>query len=365
MTPLPASAIAAPMTAAEARLTIDLDAVVANYATLRAAAAGAETAAGVKADGYGLGAAPVARRLFAEGCRTFFVARLSEAEALRRALPHPEAVIRVLDGASPGQHGRFADARLTPVLATAAQVEAWRAAGAGPVSLHVDSGMHRLGLSPDEAAALAGKVEVELVMSHLGSAAEPDNPRNRAQLARFREARALFPDARASLAASAGVYLGPDYRFEMVRPGISLFGGGPFERPDPAFRTVVTLEAPVLQVRDLAAGDQVGYGAMFTAPRAMRVAVVGGGYADGVLRTAHARGAAWLDGGRAPFLVVTMDMIVIDIEACPNVRPGDRAELLGPHAQLDDLAAAAGSVAHEVLTRISPRAERVYLGEAA
>ena len=351
---------------AEARLTIDLDALAANYATLRDAAAGAEVAGVIKADGYGLGAGQVGRRLCAEGARTLFVARLSEAEALRAALGDTPAHIMVLDGVAPGEHARFAASRLTPVLNTPGQLAYWRGLDRAPLSIHVDTGMNRLGLSADEAKALAAAgAEVALVMSHLGSAAEPDNPRNAAQLARFQAARSLFPAARASLAASAGTYLSADYRFDMVRPGISLFGGGPREVPDPRFKAVATLDAPILQVRDLAAGDRVGYGAMFTAPRAMRAAVVGSGYADGVLRTSHAAGAGWLNGVRVPFLVVTMDMIVVDIGECPDARPGDRVELLGPHAQLDDLAVAAGSVAHEILVNISARATRTYIGEAA
>ncbi|HTI66500.1 MAG TPA: alanine racemase [Caulobacteraceae bacterium] len=347
--------------AAESRLTIDLDALAANFHALAAQAAGAEVAPVVKADGYGLGAGPVARRLWAEGARSFFVARLSEGEALRTALGDRAATIRVLDGATLGAHARLKAAGLTPVLSTAEQVGYWRGVEAGPVSVHVDTGMNRLGLSLEEAAAIPG---VELAMSHLGNAAEPGHPRNAAQLACFREVRARFPDARASLSASAGIFLGPDYRFDMVRPGISLYGGGPRETPDARIGAVVTLDAPILQVRDLKAGDAVGYGAMFTAARPMRVAVVGGGYADGVLRTSHAQAAGWLGGVRLPFLVVTMDMIVVDIGELPNARPGDRVELLGPHAPLDDLAATAGSVAHEILVRISGRAERRYLGEA-
>lgn len=344
---------------AETRLTVDLDALAANYRLLGAEAAGAEVAPVVKADGYGLGAGPVALRLWAEGARSFFVARLSEGEALRRALAGREATIRILDGATPGSHARLKAANLTPVLSTPEQVAYWRASENGPATIHVETGMNRLGLVGDEPVGA-----VDLVMSHLGNAAEPDHPRNAAQLARFREARARFPDARASLCASAGVYLGPDYRFDLVRPGISLYGGGPREVPDPRFRAVARLDAPILQIRELKRGEQVGYGAMFTAPGPMRVAVVGSGYADGVLRTSHAGGAAWLEGRRLPFLIVSMDLIVVDIGDL-GARVGDRVELMGDHAQLDDLAAAARSVAHELLVRISARATRVYKGEAA
>ena len=345
---------------AEARLTIDLDALAANYRLLAAEAAGAEVAPVVKADGYGLGAGPVARRLWAEGARRFFVARLSEGEALRAALGDRAAAIHILDGATPGSHPRLAAAGLAPVLSTSEQVAYWRGLYDGPVAIHVETGMNRLGLVGDEAVGA-----VDLVMSHLGNAAEPDHSRNGVQLARFRAIRDRFPQARASLAASAGVYLGPDYRFDMVRPGISLYGGGPREVPDPRFRAVAHLDAPILQIRDLKAGESVGYGAMFTAPRPMRVAVLGGGYADGVLRTSHAAGAGWLDGARLPFLIVSMDLIVVDIGEQPGARTGMRVELLGDQARLDDLAVAASSVAHEILVRISGRAERRYKGEPA
>jgi alanine racemase len=345
---------------AESTLTIELHALAANYACVAAEAAGAETAPVVKAEGYGLGAGVVAKRLWAEGARRFFVARLSEGEALRAALAGRETQILVLDGVLPGSQPRFEAAGLTPVLNTLEQASDWRG---GPAALHVDTGMNRLGVSLEEAETLARSgPPIELVMSHLGNAAEPDDPRNRAQLIRFLEARALFPDAKASLAASAGVFLGPDYRFDLVRPGISLYGGGPRERPDPRIATVATLEAPILQIRELKAGERIGYGAMFTAPRPMRVGVLGAGYADGVLRTSHAKGAGWIDGARAPFLIVSMDLIAVDLDAARGARVGDRVELLGPHAHLDDLATAAASVAHEILVRLSDRAERRYIG---
>lgn len=361
------------MTPDRARLTIDLDALAHNRAVLADIAAGAEVAAVVKADGYGLGVGPIARRLHAEGTRSFFVARLAEGEALRAELRVRDAAIYVLDGLLPGTADRLAASRLTPVIATVPQATAAlaRAVSLGryEAAIQVDTGMNRQGLSLAEARAMAAApgglrgLDVPLVMSHLGSATEPAEPRNPDQLARFRELRGLFPDARAALAASAGAFLGSDYRYEMVRAGISLFGGGPEERPDPRLKAVATLTAPVLDIRNLQPGDRVGYGAAFTADRRMRVAVVAAGYADGVIRAAMGRGYAWAAGARRPLLTVNMDLLVIGIGRA-ELSPGDHVELLGPNVPLDDLAQAAGTVAHEVLVRLSPRAERVYLGAA-
>ena len=360
-----------------ARLTIDLDALAHNRAVLAEVAGGAEVAAVVKADGYGLGAGLVARRLHAEGTRSFFVARLGEGEALRADLAERDAAIYVLDGLLPGAADRLAASRLTPVIATVPQANAALARAAAAqaeggryeVALQIDTGMNRQGLSLAEARAVTAApgglrtLDVPLVMSHLGSATDPGEPRNPEQLARFREIRDLFPESRAGIAASAGAFLGPDYRYDMVRAGISLFGGGPEEVPDPRLKAVATLTAPVLDIRNLRPGDRVGYGSAFTAREPMRVAVVGAGYADGVIRAAMGKGYAWAAGARHPLLTVNMDLLVIDIGGAP-VSVGDHVELLGPNALLDDLANAAGTVAHEVLVRLSPRAERVYLGSA-
>jgi len=356
-----------------ARLTIDLDALAHNYAVLKDQAGGAEMAPVLKSDGYGLGAGPLGRRLWAEGARAFFVARLSEGEALRTALGSERpAVIHVLDGFTAGTGPRLAAAGLTPVVTSlpqidAAQAFAAQAGGALAIGLHVDTGMNRQGLTPDEARAVAQSPDrlqglaVELIMSHLGSATEPAHPRSAAQLALFRPVRALFPQARASLSASAGIFLGADYRFDMVRPGVSLYGGGPEERPDSRLKAVARLEAPVLDIRNIAAGAMVGYGSGVVVDRPTRVAIVQAGYADGIIRMAKGEGRAWFAGELRRMLIVTMDLIAVDIGQA-KAQPGDMVELLGPNALLDDLAAVAGSVAHECLVRLSDRAERIYLG---
>ncbi len=358
----------------ESRLTIDLDALAHNYAALRREAAGAEVAAVVKADGYGLGARPIALRLHAQGARTFFVARVSEGEALRQALGEHPADIFVLDGAPPDSSPRLRAARLIPVLSSLEQVARWGAEAHGgpalPAALHVDTGMNRLGLRAEQAwslvsdpARLSG-LRVIHIMSHLACAENPGSPANARQLAAFRTARALFPDARASLANSAGTFLGPDHRFDLVRPGISLYGGGPRGHTDERLRPVATYEASILQVRDVAPGETVGYGGTYRAERPLRAAIIAAGYADGLLRSASPGAYAALHGRRAPILGrVSMDLIALDVTDIP-AREGDLAQLLGPEAPIDEIATLAGTIAYELLTRISARAERRYIGAA-
>jgi alanine racemase len=349
-----------------ARLTVDLAALDRNFRTLRETASGAEVAPVVKADGYGLGASQVSRRLWESGARSFFVARLDEGEALRKGLGDARpARIFVLDGLVPGTADRVRRSDLIPVLADPGQVAAAREAGPGlAVGLHVDTGMNRQGLSHADLAEIArggaDGLKPVLLMSHLGSAALPGDPRNALQLARFREARGLLPHLPASLAASAGAFLGPEWRFDMVRPGVSLFGGGPLERPDPRIEAVATLDAPILYVRTVEAGEWLGYGSGLRMDRTTRIAVVAAGYADGLLRRSGGRAEAWFAGARRPVRIVNMDLMAVEIGETP-AKPGDRVELMGPNLPLDDLAGAIDTVAHECLVRLSSRARRRYV----
>jgi alanine racemase len=347
-----------------ARLTVDLSALDRNYRTLCAVAGPAETAPVVKADGYGLGARQVSLSLWEAGARSFFVARLDEGEALRRSLgPGRPARIFVLDGLVPGTADRVRRSQLIPLLADPGQVAAARAAGGDfPVGLHVDTGMNRQGLSPADLSTLVGDPVLQpvLLMSHLGSAAEAGAERNQIQLDRFRAARSLFPDLPASLAASAGLFLGPEWRFDMVRPGVSLFGGGPFETPDPRIEAVATLDAPILYVRTVEPGEWLGYGSNLRVTQPLRIAVAAAGYADGLLRRGGGRASAWFAGARRPVRIINMDLLAIEIGDAP-ARPGDRIELMGPNLPVDDLAAATDTVAHECLVRLSGRARRRYV----
>ena len=280
----------------------------------------------------------------------------------------------------------LARAELTPVLNSGEQVDAWSAHARGEnrsrrAALHIDTGLNRLGLSFFDAAALAATpshlagLELSLVMSHLACADQPGHAMNDEQAARFAQGCALFPGVPRSLASSGGLFQQSDYTLDMVRPGISLYGGGPFGRPDTRLQPVAWLHAPVLQVREVSPGETVGYGAAFRAERPMRIAVVAAGYADGVLRGASPKGYeqggyGWLDGTACPFLGrISMDLIALDVTdhdaARPDpCQPGDRIELLGANVAVDDLARSAGTIALEVLTRIGARGRRVYLGAA-
>lgn len=346
-----------PLPVPEARLTVDLDALARNFAALRREAGAAEVAPVVKADAYGLGLAPVARRLASEGARRFFVARLGEGEALRQVLG-AGPVIYVLDGCPPGAARRLSTAALTPVLNSLEQARDW---GARDAALHVDTGLNRLGVTAAEARALAdGAARIGLVMSHLACGHAPAHPSNARQRDAFVAVRAAFPTASASLANSAGLFLGEAYRFDLVRPGISLYGGGPFERPDSRIEAVATFEAPILQVRDVGPGDGVGYGSAFVAERPMRVAILAAGYADGILRAASPNGSVWFDGARRPILGrVSMDLIAIDVTGRTGAEAGAMAQIIGPDLPLDEAAAAAGTISYELLTRLSARAKRM------
>jgi alanine racemase len=295
-----------------------------------------------------------------------------EGEALRRALAGRDAAIYVLDGCPPGCGPRLQAAGLVPVLSSVAQVEEWATlARSGPLltaALHIDTGMHRLGVTLEEAEALATAPDrlrglaVEVLVSHLACADEPEHPLNARQQAVFRKARRLFPEARGSFANSAGIFLGDDYLFEQVRPGISLYGGGPRGRTDSRLRAVATFEAPVLQVRSVGPGESIGYGASFVAERAMRVAVIAAGYADGILRAGSNKGFGAVNGRRCRYLGrVSMDLIAVEIGDL-EIGPGARIQLLGPDVPIDEVADAAGAIAYELLTRIAPRGERRYLG---
>ena len=341
-------------------LEVDLGAIVANWRALGARHPSGPVAGVVKANAYGLGAAPVAQALAEAGCRHFFVAQFAEGLALREALGHGP-MVAVLGGFPPGLD---AGAGLTPVLNTPRDVAAARAAGLTGAILHVDTGMERLGLSAAELAAagdLSG-LALRYVMTHLACADEPRHPLNAAQAARFAAACAGLPGLPRSFANSAGLFLGPAFASDLARPGCALYGLNPTpELPNPMHQ-VLRLTIPVLQVRKVPAGATVGYGATWTAPRDSRIATIAVGYADGYLRALSGQGLA-IAAGRPVQLVgrISMDLTTLDVTDVPELAQGDRVELIGPQQTPDAVAALAGTIGYEVLTSLGARYHRRYL----
>lgn len=354
------------------RLHIDLGAVARNYRFFASRPGAGETGATVKADAYGLGADRIAPVLESAGCRTFFVAHAQEGAALRQALKQPGSVIYVYNGLFEGEEDYFFAHRLRPVLNSLDQIDLWRAistraAGGPAAALHIDTGMNRLGLSPEETTALAADpsrlddVRLSLLMSHLACADDPAHAMNERQRAAFRAAASALPgEPSLSLSNSAGCLLGGEYAFDLTRPGIGLYGGNPLIGAAPDLSPVVSIAAPILQARDLKAGDPVGYGATFTAPSDMRAVTVALGYADGYLRAGAESGFGTLNGVKLPIIGrVSMDLIVLDASgAADAARPGARVSFFG--ADLEAQADAAGTLSYELLTLLGGRFHRIY-----
>jgi len=357
-------------------LTIDLAAIEANWRSLGRRATPSECAAVIKADAYGCGLEPVASRLVRAGCRTFFVADLSEARRARAVAP--DAAIYVLNGLMAGTGPVFAELNARPVIGSLVELAEWDAFVSaqgwhGGAALHVDTGMSRLGISANDAAALAPRIRAEnhgitLLMSHLAVGENGEHPLTDRQIRLFREVRILYRGIPASLANSSGVFLGNPAHCDMVRPGVALYGVNPTPGHANPMRPAVGLQARILQLRGVAKGETVGYEAAWTARRATRLAIVGVGYADGYPRAASSSdeapgGAAIVGGKRCPLAGrVSMDLMAIDVSDLPEgaARRGDMATLIGDELTVDELAKAAGTIGYEVLTSLGRRYHRVY-----
>jgi alanine racemase len=336
-----------------ARLTIDTAALVANWRRFAKAGGAAACGAAVKADGYGVGARASAQALVAAGCRDLFVAHWHEVEALTGI----DARIAVLHGVGADEMATALASPAVPVLATPAQVAAWKPTGR-PCDVMVDTGLNRLGLSPGEAlSGLLDGLQLDTLHSHLACAEIAGHPRNELQRARFADLAARIPARRHALANSGGIGLGPGYHFALTRPGIGLYGGG--SAPDGGhLAAVVALSARILQIRTVAAGDSIGYGATFTAPHDLRIAVVALGYADGYVRSLSNAGAALAGDVRCPAVGrVSMDMAAFDVSAAPALSEGDFLDI---DFDLAATAAASGRSEYELLTGLGARYARVY-----
>jgi alanine racemase len=361
-----------------ATLTIDLDAIVANWRFLNKKVAPLSRCASVvKANAYGLGAHRVAPALYGAGCRRFFVATLDEGLSLRPLLA--EAEILILNGPFTDCEDDFLSANLTPVLNSPEQIARWQMTAnrhdrALSSALHVDTGMSRLGLNAKETQILANDktalaaIRPILLMSHMACADDLSHPMNREQLSAFQAARALLPSLPGSLAASSGIFLGPDWHADWCRPGAALYGLHPGGKGPNPMHPVVRLDAKIIQVRDVDAGESVGYGATHRASQAGKLATVAVGYADGWFRALGNRGWGHLGGHRVPLVGrVSMDLAIFDVTGLPEglATAGAAINLIGPGTTADDLGSAAGTIGYEILTALGRRYHRHYLGGSA
>jgi len=367
-----------PLARAGAILSIDLGAIVQNWRDMQARAQGAETAAVVKANAYGLGAETIATALATAGCKNFFVAHIDEGLALRAALP--DVQIFILHGQLPGTEIECAKAGLIPVLSTMEQVDGWANASRmtnsnHPCALQIDTGMTRLGISLEAAqslsadTALLSRLSPVLIMSHLACADNPNHPMNAQQITCFAKARALFPEVPASLAQSPGIFLGPQTHHDLVRPGLALYGGNPQPSQPNPMAQVVTVSAKIIQIQDVDSPQAVGYSATYTVPRKGRLATVSLGYADGFLRSIGNSDenimiyGTVLNQYKVPLVGrISMDLITYDISDVPTdqVHVGDTIDAIGQFATIDDLATAGKTIPYEVLARLGPRFHRLY-----
>ena len=358
--------------AESARITIDLDALRHNFDELSRCITPAELGAVVKANAYGLGAIRVAETLQSAGCRQFFTAHLSEALELLSVL-EPASVVFILNGLDSGCEPLCADYGFIPVLNSVAQVQRWQALAIErrrrlPAALQVDSGMSRLGLSPGETlsvskTSLAADLDLKLVLTHLACADDPNHIENRRQLSRFGKIASLFPGVPKSIANSGGVYLGSEFHKDIARCGIALFGVSPPTGGED-LKPIMRFDARVVQIRNIEAGAGVGYGLDYIAPKSMRTATIGVGYADGVPRRFSQCGAAWFQAQRLPLLGrISMDSFTLDASDLPEgmLHEGDFVELIGPHQPIEVVAEAAKTIPYEILTGLGRRAERIYL----
>jgi alanine racemase len=359
-------------------LTVDLDAIIANWRKLEKTAVPAECSAVIKADAYGCGAEQVARALNKAGCKTFFVATIEEARKVRAAVPEP--AIYVLGGYFQNTGEHYAQINCRPVIGDLNELAEWdvfcrRTGWTGGAAIHIDTGMNRLGLTLAEAQAIiprinAGDHGITLVMSHLVSAEQLNSPVNAKQLAAFRGIASEFSGVPAALANSSGVFLGAPFQFDMVRPGAALYGVNPTPEADNPMQPVVDLKARIVQIRNIERGESVGYGGTWTARRPTKLAIIAVGYADGYFRAASSndgtRGAEVIVAGkRCPVAGrVSMDLIAIDITDLPPnaARRGHMVTLLGEGITVDELAHHFGTIGYEVLTSLGRRYARIYKG---
>jgi len=363
-------------------ITVDLATIANNWQALARRVPPARCGAVVKADAYGLGAARVIPALVKAGCSTFFIATPDEAR-LARSLA-PKADIFALDGLAGDGGETFVALGVMPVLSTLDDVARWSVLATSrhanlPAAMHIDTGLNRLGLPARDVRRIAAEpgllmpgIDVRLIMSHLASADNPADRKNRDQLLAFETLTALFPGVPRSLAASDGLMLGSQYHFDLVRPGYALYGGQASQSNPAPVLPAVSVSARVLAVHDVPPGETVGYSATWRATRPSRIATIAAGYADGIPRSASAPdgrpgGHVVIAGTLAPIVGrVSMDLITVDVTELPAdaVRVGDFADLIGRGLSIEDAGYSAGTIGYEILTRLGLRFARVYIGDS-
>lgn len=355
-------------------ITIDLDALEANYRFCSRKLHPVTCAAVVKADAYGLGVKKIAPVLRQAGCRQFFTATHREGAALRAILP--DAEIYILEGVTERSLAVFCDQGLVPVLITPSHSALWAAKARElghplPAIIDIDTGMTRLGFGERELRQLLEHPEelewldTRYIMTHYACADEPGAEKTRDQLDRFDRLRQLLPPAPTCVGNSAGGLLGRAFSGDMARLGIALFGGNPYQNEMPGLKPVLRVQSQILQLREIEEGTTIGYGATYSAKNRMRIATVGTGYADGYPWSLGNRGIASIGGHRVPVVGrVSMDSIMLDVTAVPDelLRTGLMVDLIGPGISLEEVAELAGTINYEILTRLSQRARRKYLG---
>ena len=366
--------MALPINSHSSILTIDLDAIASNYRQLQSKVSPATTAAVVKANAYGLGADRIGTLLHSLGCNTFFVATLDEGIQLRAAVP--KADIHVFNGVLPGWPAVMKENQLRPVLNSIHQVNSWHKYAenlktALTADLHIDTGMSRLGLPSNEVnqfvqtSMFSNTINLDLVISHLATADTPDHPMNRKQLLQFQKMTTLVKSKRASFAASSGIFLGTNYHFDLVRPGIALYGGNPFKNRTNPMERVVRLQGRILQVRSVDSPQAVGYGATYKVSGPTRIATVSIGYGDGYLRSLSNTGLVWIEAYEAQVVGrISMDLTTVDVTGIPEhlSQVGALVDFFGPHQTIDQVAKLAGTIDYELLTNLGNRFHRVYVG---
>lgn len=357
-----------PMEYSDSTLTIDLAAIAENYSTLQKESSPAKCAAVVKANAYGLGIDKVAPILAKANCESFFVATLDEAIELRELLP--EKTIYIFHGLRPGQENVLHENNLIPVLNDISQIETWSEFAKQSEQklmaiIHIDTGMNRLGVSLDQIDNINTEtLDIKFVMSHL-ACSNKDHPKNEEQLAILNKVKESFSDIPVSFANSSGIFLGSDYHFDMVRPGVSLYGVNPTPDQDNPMQDVVTLTSKILQIRTTSKSETVGYGATKEVSANTKLATIPVGYADGYMRSLSNNSSCYFGDTELPIVGrISMDMIVVDITQAPEreILPSSEVELIGRHVPVDLLARQAGTIGYEILTNLGKRYKRIYKG---